>query len=165
MHVKYLPGDYLHMKPIRNSAKAIIIQEGRLLVIVHADGEGPWYSLPGGGQHHGENLAAALQRECLEELGVPVRVGALRFVRDYISANHEFSQEDAGAYHVELMFECKLLGDPASAQPSNPDTDQLDLAWLPLAKLASLRLYPRRLRELLPLTRAKDRNVYLGDVN
>jgi 8-oxo-dGTP diphosphatase len=153
------------MKPIRNSARAIILSEGRLLSIAHADAEGPWYSLPGGGQHPGEKLADTLQRECLEELGVPVQVGALRYVRDYISAHHEFSDEDPDLHHVELMFECSLLGDLATAQPSNPDTDQLGLAWLPLAELPSLRLYPSQLRTLLSQERDPHSNVYLGDVN
>jgi len=153
------------MKPIRNSARAIILSDGRLLVIAHQDSEGAWYSLPGGGQHPGENLEETLKRECIEEIGLPVQVGALRYVRDYISAHHEFSQEDPDAHHVELMFECTLLGDPAEAQPSNPDDDQLGLAWLPLAELAYLRLYPRRLRTLLTQERDPLSNVYLGDVN
>jgi 8-oxo-dGTP pyrophosphatase MutT (NUDIX family) len=153
------------MNPIRNSARAIILSEQRLLTIAHADAEGAWYSLPGGGQHPGENLSDTLQRECLEELGVPVQVGALRYVRDYISANHEFSEEDPDVHHVELMFECTLLGDLATAQPTNPDDDQLGLAWLPLAELPSLRLYPSQLRTLLPQGPVQGSPVYLGDVN
>lgn len=60
------------MEPVRNSGKAIIIQGASLLVIVHRDEEGTWYSLPGGGQEPGETLPEALQRECHEELGVSV---------------------------------------------------------------------------------------------
>jgi 8-oxo-dGTP diphosphatase len=153
------------MRPIRNSARAIIVEEAQLLVIVHEDAEGAWYSLPGGGQRPGENLAEALRRECMEELGVRVQVGDLRYVRDYISANHEFSAEDPDAHHVELLFECTLLGDPSAAQPLNPDTDQLGLTWLQLAELASLRLYPARLRTLLSREAGQDSPVYLGDVN
>jgi 8-oxo-dGTP diphosphatase len=153
------------MKPIRNSARAIILSEARLLTIAHSDAEGPWYSLPGGGQHPGENLAQTVQRECLEELGVPVRVGRLRYVRDYISANHEFSDEDPDVHRVDLIFECTLLGDLATAQPTNPDGDQLGLAWLPLAELATFRLYPSQLRALLDPGVGQDSPVYLGDVN
>jgi len=153
------------MKPIRNSARAIILSDGRLLSIAHADEAGAWYSLPGGGQHSGENLEETLKRECLEELGVPVQVGALRYVRDYISANHEFSQEDPDVHHVEFMFECTLLGDLAEAQPTNPDDDQLGLTWLPSAELTSFRLYPRHLRTLLAQERDPLANVYLGDIN
>ena len=153
------------MKPIRNSARAIILSDGCLLSIVHADSDGAWYSLPGGGQHPGENLEETLKRECLEELGVLVLVGRLRYVRDYISAHHEFSVEDPDLHHLELMIACSLLGDPAAAQPSNPDTDQLGIAWLPVAELASFRLYPSQLRTLLPQGPGQDSPVYLGDVN
>jgi 8-oxo-dGTP diphosphatase len=165
MQVKYHQGTSSPMKPIRNSAKAIIVRDSHLLVIVHADVEDAWYSLPGGGQHSGESLANAVKRECLEELGVPVQVGALRYVRDYISANHEFSAEDPDVHHVELMFECTLLADLASAQPTHPDNDQLGLAWLPLTELPSLRFYPALLRTLLPRGPGQDSPVYLGDVN
>jgi ADP-ribose pyrophosphatase YjhB (NUDIX family) len=54
----------------RNSAKAIIVREGRLLVTRNSDPEGDWYILPGGGQNHSEPLHATLRRECLEEIGV-----------------------------------------------------------------------------------------------
>lgn len=94
-----------------------------------------------------------------------VQVGVLRYVRDYISANHEFSHEDPDVHHVEFMFDCTLLGDLAEAQPTNPDDDQLGLVWLPVAELASFRLYPSRLRTLLIQERDPLANVYLGDVN
>ena len=79
------------MKPIRNSAKAIIIEDGRLLAIKLTDEEGFWYCLPGGGQEPGEPLEAALRRECLEEINCEIEICDLRFVRDYIGKNHEFA--------------------------------------------------------------------------
>jgi hypothetical protein len=42
------------MKPIRNSAKAIVIRDGYLLSIRNRDADGDWYILPGGGQNHGD---------------------------------------------------------------------------------------------------------------
>ncbi|MCZ4151587.1 NUDIX hydrolase, partial [Escherichia coli] len=53
------------MKPIRNSAKAVIIQNGRLLVIKLEDQYGTAYVFPGGGQEKGEELKDAVARECL----------------------------------------------------------------------------------------------------
>jgi len=37
------------MNHIRNSAKAIIIRDGCLLLIRNRDEEGDWFTLPGGG--------------------------------------------------------------------------------------------------------------------
>lgn len=153
------------MTHVRNSGKAIIIRERRLLVIKHKDQEGDWYSLPGGGQESGETITDALQRECLEELGVGIDVGPLRHVREYIGANHEFSREDAGFHQVDFMFECRLLGDPADSPPPNPDGSQTGIAWLPLDGLPTSRLYPKELRGILANGLNPNAAIYLGDVN
>ena len=66
---------------IRNSAKAIIIVDNKLLVNKMNDGE-MFYLLPGGGQNPGELLSDALERECIEELRYHIRVNELLFVRE-----------------------------------------------------------------------------------
>ncbi len=55
--------------PIRISAKAIIISNDRLLTIKHEQNNEKYFTLPGGGQNHNEDLKSALIRECLEEVG------------------------------------------------------------------------------------------------
>ncbi|MDI6739140.1 MAG: NUDIX domain-containing protein [Candidatus Edwardsbacteria bacterium] len=72
------------MKLIRNSAKAVIINDCKLLVLEMRDEDGPWYALPGGGQQPGETLHAALVRECREEANAAVTIGELLFIREYI---------------------------------------------------------------------------------
>ena len=71
---------------IENSAKAIIIENGAILLIRYRDstemGLGDWYSLPGGRQRFGETVAEALVRECREEIGAEVRPQRLHFVRE-----------------------------------------------------------------------------------
>jgi 8-oxo-dGTP diphosphatase len=150
------------MYGVRVSAKAIIIREGRLLVLKCRDEGGVWYLLPGGGQLKGETLDEALRRECLEELGCSVRMGELRFVRDYIAKNHEFAATDPDTHQVELMFECDLESEPSSA--SVPDPNQIGFEWLEVEKLVGCRLYPRVLEHLLGSPEIT-RPVYLGDVN
>jgi len=49
-------------------------------------------------------------------------MGSLRFVRDYISNNHEFAATDPDAHQVELMFECDLESEPSIA--TQPDSMQ-----------------------------------------
>ena len=78
---------------IRNSAKAIIVRDGCVLLIRIADQGGDWFVLPGGGQNHEESLRETVRRECLEEIGVPVRVGELRLVREFIGKNHDDDEE------------------------------------------------------------------------
>ena len=46
---------------LTNSAKAIIIQDGLLLAIEHADSYEKWLVLSGDGQNHGEILLVAVR--------------------------------------------------------------------------------------------------------
>jgi hypothetical protein len=48
----------------RKSAKAVIVRDEKLLVIVKRGAEGEYFVLPGGGQEHLESLPDALRREC-----------------------------------------------------------------------------------------------------
>ena len=153
------------MNAIRNSAKAIIICDGCLLLIRNRDEEGDWYTLPGGGQNHGETLRETLQRECQEEIGVHVRIGELRLVREYIGRNHEFAQQDGETHQIELMFECQI---DASSTPTNgktPDAHQTGVAWVPLSELQNCRLYPKILCQILKNGLSGLTTRYLDDVN
>jgi ADP-ribose pyrophosphatase YjhB (NUDIX family) len=150
---------------VRVSVKAVVVQRGRILLLRHRDGEGEWYSLPGGGQEHGETLCEALVRECLEETGVRVRMGRLLFMRDYIAKNHEFAEEDADAHQFELMFECRISGSSDASLGSVPDQMQTGVAWMPLEELRVLRFYPKAVARILAGGVPEDSAVYLGDVN
>jgi 8-oxo-dGTP diphosphatase len=153
------------MRPVRPSAKAMIIQDNQLLVIAKRDPEGVYYILPGGGQEPGESLPEALRRECIEEVAAEVEVGPLRFVRDYIGRNHEYAGSDGQAHNLDLMFLCQLRPGSVPAQGEIPDDHQFGIAWLPLDRLIEYRLYPMALRPLLADIERYDGPVYLGDVN
>ncbi|WP_017690979.1 NUDIX domain-containing protein [Paenibacillus sp. PAMC 26794] len=152
------------MKPIRNSAKAVIVQSGRLLVIRLEDQYGTAYVFPGGGQEKGEELKDAVARECLEEIGQPVNVGELLHIREYIGKNHEFAEWDADIHQVEFYFACSLIDSEATVfEGSNPDDHQVAVEWIALEELSQIRLYPKTIGELL-LT-SDSSSIYLGDLN
>lgn len=157
------------MPMIRNSAKAIIIQNGQLLAIRNRDAQGDFYILPGGGQEHRETLHEALHRECHEEIGVDIVIGPLRFVREYIGAHHEFAEHDGEVHQIEFMFNCDLKEGQIPANGPLLDTYQVGISWLPVAQLEQYRLYPAVLIELLKIDVSKEINdstrIYLGDVN
>ena len=97
------------LKPVRPSIKAIIVRDAQLLVIANRNAAGQtFYILPGGGQEPLESAPQALQRECLEEIGVDVQVGGLLYVRDYIAKNHQFAHESPFFHGLELMFKCSF---------------------------------------------------------
>ena len=154
------------MTPIRNSAKAIIIRNGALLCTKNVGWRGDdFYLLPGGGQEHGETLTQALERECREEIGARVRVGQLRYVRDYIGKNHAFSERHSGVHAVEFMFECELLEEPDESNVTNPDSGQVGLVWINLIELHTHQIFPSDLTRLLASTEPQTGAVYLGDTN
>lgn len=150
---------------VRISVKAVVVVDGRLLLLKHRDAEGDWYSLPGGGQTHGETVIEAVQRECLEETGLRVRIGRLLFIRDYIARNHEFAREDGDAHQVELMFECELVDQGSPSLGAVPDEMQTGAEWMDLADLPACRMYPKAVARVLARGVPEGGAVYLGDVN
>lgn len=149
------------MYPVRNSVKAIIVERGRLLCIRKSDADGFYYILPGGGQEKNETFVETVKRECVEELGAEVRVGALKYVREYIGKNHEVAGNDDD-HKVEYLFECDLLGQPNSRNAIHPDDGQDGLEWIAIAGPSAYRVYPKVLMERL---RSGYGEVYWGDIN
>lgn len=152
---------------LRNSAKALIIEGGRLLCLKHCakDSGEVFYGLPGGGQEGGETFADALRRECVEELGAEVEVGELALIREYIGKNHEFARKHGDKHQIDFVFRCKLLTPVDLEKATNQDAEQVGAEWLPLAELASLPVYPRALRTALDAQGSVAGPLYLGDVN
>lgn len=152
-------------KHIRNSAKAVIIRNEKILVLRKQDGFSSYTVLPGGGQKKGEPLPEALKRECLEEINAPVEVGELLFVRDYIADNHEFAANSEHLHQVEFYFACTLPEHYLPSAGSQPDSGQQEVCWAPLDQLEDIGLYPRYLCQWLPRLDDPSRPIYLGDVN
>jgi len=84
-------------KKIIIKVRAIILHEGRLLVVRHPHDTS--LALPGGKLEWGEDVKECLSREIIEELGVKPDIGRLFYV-------NTFTQED-GKHYVEFFFEIK----------------------------------------------------------
>ncbi|MCU6713193.1 NUDIX domain-containing protein [Paenibacillus sp. J5C_2022] len=151
------------MKPIRNSAKAIIIDECQILLTKNKDHEGFFYLFPGGGQEKGEELKDTLVRECIEELGYRVSVKDIIFIREYIGKNHEHAEWDHEVHQVEFYFECSINNKSDLHKATNPDEVQVGIEWVEINNLDSIRIYPRGLvNQLMNDIR---RPCYIGDSN
>ena len=64
-------------RTIRVSAKALVFKDECMLAIRLRDKDGEFFIMPGGGQHPGELLPAAVEREVEEESGVKAKAGKL----------------------------------------------------------------------------------------
>lgn len=150
---------------IRTSAKAVVVHEGRVL-LQRATWEGQdCCFLPGGGQHPGESLDAAVRREVHEETGLTVTVEQLLWLREYIGANHDHADTEAGTHRIEAIFLCAPQGAPGRLGGHAEDHLQTGLEWIELEKVPGLNLLPLALRRpIADLATTHPAPSYLGDV-
>jgi len=154
------------MYPIRTSAKAIIVNNKRILLIRKEQDEKVYYTFPGGGQNHNESLEETVKRECLEEVGYDVLVGDIIFIRDYIANNHEFRDKSPDFHQLEMMFECTVLNINDQHEITEADENQTGMVWLSVDEIPTANIYPKAIRKsLVKYLSGKITKGYLGAVN
>ena len=130
-------------RQIRTSAKAVILQNGKLLAIKLKDGKEEWYILPGGGQDSEEMLPQTVQ--CKDLLFVIEGVHGESFHR------------------IDLVFLCDGLGEAKNAA-LHKDRNQIGFEWLDLSILNRLPLFPSKLRRpIMNFYKGKEYKNYLGN--
>ena len=93
---------------IRNSAKAVIFRDGKMLASKIKDKEEVFYIMPGGGQESGETLEEAVEREIAEEFGIIVKSQSLEFVIEGVTGEK--------FHRVDLVFLCEYIGEMSNAE-------------------------------------------------
>ncbi len=150
---------------VRTAVRAVVIDGGRILAVRLRDRDGDFHLLPGGGQKSGETMHDTLRRECMEELGVSIRIGEFLFVREYIGRNHDFSYRHANFHQVEVVFRCELEGASLLRMGSGRDMRQVGFDWLDLSTLGEQRFFPKVLADFVKDGEIVVPRHYLGDVN
>lgn len=118
--------------------RAIILIEGKLLVVKHKQGDS-YVALPGGRLEFGENIEKAMKREIKEELGVDPVLGRLLYI-------HNLIQEDT--QNIEFFFEVTNSEDYA---------DILNLKGTHSFEICEIKLIsPNEENTLLPKELAED---------
>lgn len=142
-------------RQIRTSAKAVIIQNGKLLAIKLNDGKEEWYILPGGGQDGEEVLPQTVEREVREETGIEVKCKDLLFVIEGVHGE--------SFHRIDLVFLCDYSGKAKKAMLYG-DTNQIGFDWLDLSVLNRLPLFPSKLRRpIMSFYEEKEYARYLGN--
>ena len=123
-------------------ARGVCVKDGRLLTCLSVR-RGTRY-LPGGHVEWGETSPQALEREWLEELGVPCRVGPFLGLEEQV-----YVLDGAQVSEISTIFlvDCPSL-DP-SAPVASPE-NHIRFEWIPLDSLPSSALMPPELRDALP---------------
>lgn len=120
-------------------ATALIVEEGKLLVVEDEDG---FYTI-GGAIQVGERTEEAVIREVKEELGVKAQAGQLAFV-----VENRFEQAGVHFHNIEFHYLVDLLEDaPLTMQE---DERQLPCRWIALNQLHTVPLKPGFLKTVLP---------------
>lgn len=120
-------------------ATALIVEEGKLLVVEDEDG---FYTI-GGAIQVGERTEEAVIREVKEELGVKAQARKLAFV-----VENRFEQAGVHFHNIEFHYLVDLLEDaPLTMQE---DERQLPCRWIALNQLHTVPLKPGFLKTVLP---------------
>ena len=142
-------------REIRNSAKALIIKDGKMAAIKINDGNEEWFIMPGGGQELEETLPEAVCREVAEELGIAVECKDLLFVIEGVHGE--------SFHRVDMVFGCEYIDEIPNAE-LHSDTNQVVIDWLDIVLLNTLPMYPSRLRrQIMNYYQGKPYTSYLGN--
>ncbi|MCL1629615.1 MULTISPECIES: NUDIX domain-containing protein [Roseinatronobacter] len=130
------------MPPPRLAVRALILHQGRLLIVnAWPDGKSDLWCAPGGGAERGASLPDNLKREIHEECGLEIAVGAPCLVNEFHDPNSSFHQ-------VDIYFHATITGgqlDPAWRDPEGVVTTR---RFVTEDELRTLRFKPDSLPEL-----------------
>ena len=120
----------------RLAARAIIVHEGRLLVVnAWPGGTSDLWCAPGGGVERGTSLHDNLVREVFEECGLRIAVGAPCLVNEF--------HDPAGTFHqVDLYFHARIMGGKISPDWLDPAGVVTARRFVTEAELRALRFKP-----------------------
>lgn len=148
---------------IRSTAKAIIINENKLLLNKCRDEHnGEYYSLPGGGQNKFETLTEAVIRECLEETGYTVKPLRFAALCEELCDDGDFRQNRPEyAHKMYHIFLCGTTGERA-ATPTETDELQIGMEWLDIGTLEGIKLLPMLVGKNLIKILESETPLFLG---
>ncbi len=144
---------------IRNSAKALILHDGKLLLNKCISRLGVYYALPGGGQHDGELLTEAVRREVLEETGLTVEPMRLSAVFERVTPGRE---GNVNAHKMYFVFLCRYLPEIPMTEPIERDAYQVGMEWIDACEAGKASLFPKVIRDNLPALLGYGETLYLG---
>lgn len=151
---------------IRNAAKAMIIQDGMILLnkCVSPCGQ-VYYDLPGGGQKQFETMEDAVIRECLEETGRLVKIIRFAVLCEEIYGDEEMRKQYLDYTHrVHHIFVADLVDDIVR-ESSELDYQQDETKWVDINEVPSIDLRPLPLKEHFFEILHAQTPLYLGSVH
>lgn len=125
-------------RPVRLAVRAVLVHEGRLLLVNAWKGRDHLWCAPGGGAEPHQSLPANLIREVAEETGLTIAVGAPCLVNEFHAPEDDYHQ-------VELFFRCTLVSGTLSDDWQDPEGIVSHRRWVTRAEAEALTIRPRSL--------------------
>jgi len=118
----------------RISAGAIVIQEGKILLVRYNDRHGKSFLVgPGGGVLIKESTAKAAIREVKEETNLEVSYGKVIFIEDLLANRHRITK---------IWFLCNLVGGKLTKTQDATNEGIVDVGWYRRDRLNNEIVYP-----------------------
>jgi 8-oxo-dGTP diphosphatase len=120
--------------PHRIAAGAIVVHDGRILLVRHRDsGGGTFLVAPGGGVLEHESVADAAVRETFEETGVRVAPGPVLLIEDILATRFKM---------CKVWLGCDVVAGEVSATDGAQREGILEARWFRRTELDSETMYP-----------------------
>ena len=120
---------------VRLAVRAVILREGRLLLVNAWKGRTHLWCAPGGGVEVHQSLPEALAREVLEETGLAVAVGEPCLVNEFHDPQGDFHQ-------VDVYFRARVLAGDPDGPWTDPEGVVSHRRWVTREEMAALRVKP-----------------------
>ncbi len=129
-------------RPLRLAARAVILQNDRLLLVNAYPGhKGALWCAPGGGVEKHSSLKDNLIREIHEECGLTISVGAPCLI-------NEFHDADADFHQVDLFFRCTIESGALDDSWQDPENVVDTRRFVSRAEMAQLSFRPLSLPDV-----------------
>jgi len=131
-------------KKITERVRAIIIDQGKILLINRIKGNNSYWVIPGGAVESGESHEQAVKRECLEELGVKIEAQKLFLQRLGDKPEIEGQQE--------FFYLCNIIdgqigtGQGPEFQVGTQYKGEYKIKWVDLKDLPEINLKPEEVK-------------------
>ena len=117
------------------------------MLLLEPEAAGDGWRVPGGGMEMDESLIDCAVREMMEETGIPIKVGNVAFLREFVIPKYCVIPDESGTtYSMEVFLYATPSTEHIEARRENP---QRPMAyWIPFAAVAQLPLWPKELKTL-----------------